>query len=501
MDRVDRRRFLGYTAVATGSLLASGLGQARPAVAQPQFTEWGWPLPYEQISTKSRQWLQGKGWWPLNAGFIVMWSGEELLGSILMNEKLLEKRGLEMKWQTFVAAGFSNEAFIPGRTQVANTGALGVLALLANNVPTRALATQTPGITHEALVPLDSPLKSLSDLKDQKVLKRPAVVGTTTGSTNHFGFIAASHHLGLKENQDFTLRSLPPGELATMPKGLDVTTIWEPHASNSVEVLKTSRRLESLNPYYLYSGYYYTRREVEENAPDVAQALTDAFVEAILWGKANTEKAMSELFALPQYASVNKALNKRMSGLYFFWPKPTVYYPFDDANGVGPQEEGRISKRARETRAAKREVPVALWLLALFLVVWQAVSTLGTRINPQLDVMLPPPTAVFSAAQELIARGALLTHVIDSLRRVLVAVGVGAILGVPLGLAMGWSAGFRASVDPLLEFIRPIPPLAWIPLSILWFGIGDTQNEYIIFLAAFFPIVLNAMAVARDVDT
>ena len=129
-----------------------------------------------------------------------------------------------------------------------------------------------------------------------------------------------------------------------------------------------------------------------------------------------------------------------------------------------------------------------LWLLALFLVVWQAVSTLGTRINPQLDVMLPPPTAVFSAAQELIARGALLTHVMDSLRRVLVAVGVGAILGVPLGLAM-------------LEFIRPIPPLAWIPLSILWFGIGDTQNEYIIFLAAFFPIVLNAMAGARDVDT
>jgi len=360
-SRVDRRRFLGYAAVATGGLLAGGLGHGRPAVAQAQFTEWGWPLPYEQISAKSKQWLQGKGWWPLNAGFIVMWSGEELLGTILMNEKLLEKRGLEMKWQTFVAAGFSNEAFIPGRTQLANTGALGVLALLANNVPTRALATHTPGITHEALVPLDSPLKSLTDLKDQKVLKRPAVVGTTTGSTNHFGFIAASHHLGLKENQDFTLRSLPPGELATMPKGLDVTTIWEPHASNSVEVLKTSRRLESLNPYYLYSGYYYTRREIEENAPDVVQALTDGFIEAILWGKANTEKAMSELFALPQYASVNKPLIKRMSDLYFFWPKPTVYYPFDDANGVWPKEEGRISKWAHETGAAKREVTVANW--------------------------------------------------------------------------------------------------------------------------------------------
>jgi ABC-type nitrate/sulfonate/bicarbonate transport system permease component len=65
---------------------------------------------------------------------------------------------------------------------------------------------------------------------------------------------------------------------------------------------------------------------------------------------------------------------------------------------------------------------------------------------------------------------------------------------------MGWSRRFRAAVDPLIEFIRPIPPLAWIPLSILWFGIGDMQIVYIIFLAAFFPVVLNSMAGARDVD-
>jgi ABC-type nitrate/sulfonate/bicarbonate transport system substrate-binding protein len=116
-------------------------------------------------------------------------------------------------------------------------------------VPTRALAVHSPGITHAATVPLDSPLKSLTDLKDQKVLKRPAVVGTTTGSTNHFGFIAAAAYLGLKDNQDFTLRSMPPGDLATGPKGVDVFTIWEPHVSYSTEVLKTTRLLETLNPY------------------------------------------------------------------------------------------------------------------------------------------------------------------------------------------------------------------------------------------------------------
>jgi ABC-type nitrate/sulfonate/bicarbonate transport system permease component len=141
------------------------------------------------------------------------------------------------------------------------------------------------------------------------------------------------------------------------------------------------------------------------------------------------------------------------------------------------------------------------WLLLVFVVVWQCISVFGVRFNPQLDVMLPPPTAVFSAAMDLIARGVLMTHIVDSLKRVLLAVGTASAIGVPLGLAMGWFPRFRSTVDPLLEFIRPIPPLAWIPLSILWFGIGDTQIVYIIFLAAFFPIVLNSMAGARDADT
>ena len=140
------------------------------------------------------------------------------------------------------------------------------------------------------------------------------------------------------------------------------------------------------------------------------------------------------------------------------------------------------------------------WLLVTFVVVWQLISVYGQRINPQLEVMMPPPTAVFSAAVDLLGRGVLFTHIFDSMYRVLLAVGTATVLGVPLGLAMGWSARFRSVVDPLLEFIRPIPPLAWIPLSILWFGLGDAQIVYIIFLAAFFPVVLNSMAGARDVD-
>ena len=112
----------------------------------------------------------------------------------------------------------------------------------------RALAVHSPALTHAATVPLDSPLKSLADLKGARVLKRPAVVGTTTGSTNHFGFIAAAHYLGLKQNEDYTLRSTPPGDLATGPKGIDVYTIWEPHVSYSTDVLKVTRLLGAAGP-------------------------------------------------------------------------------------------------------------------------------------------------------------------------------------------------------------------------------------------------------------
>jgi len=367
-DRVARRDFLGTVTKAAGALLlgdvvgaAAQTSASAPAVVTKKFTDWGWPLPYEQVSAKSKQWLQSKGWWPLGAAWIVVWSGEEMVGHVMQTQKLLEKRGIDTDWKTFVAAGFSNEAFIPGRIQMANTGALGVLALLSNKVPMRALAVHSPALTHAATVPLDSPLKSLADLKGARVLKRPAVVGTTTGSTNHFGFIAAAQYLGLKQNEDYTLRSSPPGDLATAPKGIDVYTIWEPHVSYSTEVLKVSRLLEPLDPYYIYSGYCYGRKEIEDNAPDVMQIINDAFMESILWSQANPDEAIASLMSRPEYGRLGKALITKMTQSYMIWPKPTVYYPFDDPNGIWPKEEARISKWAYETGASKNDVTNVEW--------------------------------------------------------------------------------------------------------------------------------------------
>ena len=97
---MDRRKFLGAAAATAGGLLVGDLAIQQEARAQAagRFTDWGWPQPYEQISAKSKQWLESKGWWPLAAGWIVVWSGEEMIGNILQSEKLLEKRGLDVKW-------------------------------------------------------------------------------------------------------------------------------------------------------------------------------------------------------------------------------------------------------------------------------------------------------------------------------------------------------------------------------------------------------------------
>jgi ABC-type nitrate/sulfonate/bicarbonate transport system permease component len=153
------------------------------------------------------------------------------------------------------------------------------------------------------------------------------------------------------------------------------------------------------------------------------------------------------------------------------------------------------------SRAARRVRTIALrigkfWLLAIFLVVWQLISS----ANSSLQLMLPPPSSVLTAGWELLKNGVLLQDIGVSLTRVFTAVGLAALIGIPLGAAMGGLPWFRWSFDPLLEFIRPIPPLAWIPLAILWFGISEKEIDFIIFLAAFFPIVLNSAAGIRDVD-
>jgi ABC-type nitrate/sulfonate/bicarbonate transport system permease component len=133
----------------------------------------------------------------------------------------------------------------------------------------------------------------------------------------------------------------------------------------------------------------------------------------------------------------------------------------------------------------------------LLLAVWQYISTVV--LDQMTRSLLPPPTAVAAAAWELIVSGALLDHTLDSLKREFTAF-CWALVAIPLGVIMGWWKVANEQLDPLIEMLRPIPPLAWIPLSILWFGVGDTQNQFIIFLGIFFPILLNTITGVKGVE-
>jgi len=144
-----------------------------------------------------------------------------------------------------------------------------------------------------------------------------------------------------------------------------------------------------------------------------------------------------------------------------------------------------------------RRLGAAVAMLAL----WQLVSAVVLpRLAPAAATLMPPPLGVVVAFIDLLRTGDIVVHILASLKRVVVAFAVAAVTGVALGVAIGWWRRFGDLVDPLVEFVRPIPPLAWIPLAIIWFGIGDTQNMFIIFLGAFFPIVVNTIEGVRSVD-
>jgi NitT/TauT family transport system permease protein len=113
--------------------------------------------------------------------------------------------------------------------------------------------------------------------------------------------------------------------------------------------------------------------------------------------------------------------------------------------------------------------------------------------------MLPGPAKVVLGLLDLGRRGLLFKYVVASLFRVTWGYVSAVVVGVPLGLALGWWRRLGAMVNPFLQILRPISPLAWIPISILWFGVGDGGAVFIIFLGALLPITLTAMNAVSSV--
>ena len=148
----------------------------------------------------------------------------------------------------------------------------------------------------------------------------------------------------------------------------------------------------------------------------------------------------------------------------------------------------------------------------LLLILWEA----GSRFGLFSEVLLPSPTAVAikwwsyllpmqpqEAGQSYLAwlfSGELLHDAYSSLYRVVAGFLIGAGLALPLGLLMGASPRIYELFNPLMQILRPIPPIAYIPLAILWFGLGNPPSFFLIAIGAFFPVLMNTIAGVRQVD-
>jgi NitT/TauT family transport system permease protein len=131
----------------------------------------------------------------------------------------------------------------------------------------------------------------------------------------------------------------------------------------------------------------------------------------------------------------------------------------------------------------------------LFLTVWSlAVKFTGSKV-------FPSPLDVQRGLAELVRKGVLWGYIQDSLMRVAAGYSCAVVLGVPIGLLLGWYPAAAAVVNPVIQMMRPISPIAWIPVSIIWFGVGDAAAIYLIFLASFFPIVVATMNGVRNVPS
>ncbi len=141
------------------------------------------------------------------------------------------------------------------------------------------------------------------------------------------------------------------------------------------------------------------------------------------------------------------------------------------------------------------------WILSslaflLLLCAWE----LAASLSGWSAHVFPGPLQVLAGMGELAANGTLLRHSVASLYRVTAGFYLAVGLGIPLGIVMGYWTWMKMLINPLVQFLRPISPLAWIPLAMLWFGIGDKPAIFLIFLSSFFPLVVSTTVAVSSIN-
>jgi NitT/TauT family transport system permease protein len=141
----------------------------------------------------------------------------------------------------------------------------------------------------------------------------------------------------------------------------------------------------------------------------------------------------------------------------------------------------------------ERALPSLVAIAALVGLWWAAVAATQS-------VIFPTPWRVVTGGVALAADGTLSEHIAASLLRVGSGFSLAVAVAVPLGLWMGWVRGAFITLNPIFQLLRPISPIAWIPIAILWFGVGDASPVYLIFISSVFPMVVQTTAGVHAIE-
>ena len=407
---ITRRTFLAGGALGVASaVLGYGFGRSTAPVKEITkeivkevevtkdipFTEWGWPLPYKQVSQESVEWLKDRGWYPLKVGYQPVWVTGGANMFLLKNKAdgglgTFENRGLAADVIPFWAGAPLNEAYLAGEIQAGVYGESPWAAMVDKGAPTVQVGPwDNPGDTSIMVRKDDSDINTVADLGGK-------VVGVALISCADNAMRIAIMNAGLQpvtrpvENDtEVQLIHMPIPEQITLPKGIDAVCPWAFSPEFMILEAKNAKRLLDINQVYPSCfAHRHIHSDIVKEAPDVAQALVDSQVEADLYMRIHPREA-SRLFT--KYEPFVEAYSE-----YFIYSQilgqftkchPHKQMPFPDL--MAQVWGGPVSNFLWEHKRTKRHLKPADWRAQCtdeFM--HSAYDTLGWRI-PKNCLLLP----------------------------------------------------------------------------------------------------------------
>ena len=275
-------------------------------------------------------------------------SGQNAANIVMSKLDLLGKRGIDAKFRGYSAGVGVNEGIRSERMQVGFAGNVPFVELLGQSVPVKAIALYAPNLKHSIVVPVNSPVKSLSDLKGGS---KPHVIGIVMNSSAEFYFAQAAQLAGLEIGKDVVLKDTPIANQMRLPSGLAAVVLWEPSVTVLTQLHGTGREIDTIFPYSFNVGYLLVRQELIDNVPDVVQAISDSYQEAVLWLRLNSDQTADMIADEPMLRTYDKTHFVRQAKLYNNLLKPTYTYP---VAGFWAEENTRVASWLQRQNARIR---------------------------------------------------------------------------------------------------------------------------------------------------